>query len=326
MTRSALAKAASTSPVSMVLAERQVVAELGMDARACRDRARSSCRRPPAAPAIRCATSSAASSASARVRATTMTTGSPTQQARSTAIGYCGADFMPGKQVSVPTHGAGAQLGQLRPGHDQGDARLASRPRLVSMRHDPGVGERAAHERGVQHARQGDVVGVAAAAGHRPLGAGARQGAADVAVGPGEGAGVGSCRSRAVLLRSAPAAAWPASSRRRRRWRDSRCSGSSCRTGTSRISSRLLGAACASSSAAVISMPGVQKPHCRALRATNAACRSAISPGVRQPLDGDDLGAVGLHRQHQAAAHHRAVDAHRAGAADAVLAAQMRTR
>ena len=51
-------------------------------------------------------TSSAASSAWARVRATTMATGSPTQQARSTAIGYCGADFMPGKQVSVPTHGA----------------------------------------------------------------------------------------------------------------------------------------------------------------------------------------------------------------------------
>ena len=34
-----------------------------------------------------------------------MTTGSPTQQARSTAMGYCGADFMPGKQVSVPTQG-----------------------------------------------------------------------------------------------------------------------------------------------------------------------------------------------------------------------------
>ena len=48
---------------------------------------------------------SAASSASARVRATTMATGSPTQQARSTASGYCGADFMPGKQVSVPTQG-----------------------------------------------------------------------------------------------------------------------------------------------------------------------------------------------------------------------------
>ena len=49
--------------------------------------------------------SSTASSASARLCATTIATASPCQQARSTAIGYCGADFMPGKQVSVPTHG-----------------------------------------------------------------------------------------------------------------------------------------------------------------------------------------------------------------------------
>ena len=71
-------------------------------------------------------------------------------------------------------------------------------------------------------------------------------------------------------------------------------------------------------------MPGVQNPHCSALRATNAACRSAISPVSVKPFDGDDLGAVGLHRQHQAAAHDRAIDAHRAGAADAMLAAEMR--
>ena len=35
------------------------------------------------------------------------------------------------------------------------------------------------------------------------------------------------------------------------------------------------------------------------------------------------LRAVALHRQHQAAAHDRAVDAHRAGTAHAVLAADM---
>ena len=58
---------------------------------------------------------SAASSASARVRATTMATGSPTQQARSTASGYCGADFMPGKQVSVPTHGPVTSLASSAP-------------------------------------------------------------------------------------------------------------------------------------------------------------------------------------------------------------------
>ena len=60
-------------------------------------------------------TSSAASSASARVRATTIATGSPAQHARSTAIGYCGADFMPGKQVSVPTHGAVQSLASSAP-------------------------------------------------------------------------------------------------------------------------------------------------------------------------------------------------------------------
>ncbi len=45
--------------------------------------------------------------------------------------------------------------------------------------------------------------------------------------------------------------------------------------------------------------------------------------GIGQAFDGFDLGAVALHRQHQAAAHDLAVDANGAGAADAVLAADM---
>ena len=44
---------------------------------------------------------------------------------------------------------------------------------------------------------------------------------------------------------------------------------------------------------------------------------------VRQALDGADLASLGLHREHQARAHRFAVDQHRAGAADAVLAADM---
>ena len=72
-------------------------------------------------------------------------------------------------------------------------------------------------------------------------------------------------------------------------------------------------------------MPGVQKPHCSALRSTNACLQVRDLAGLGQALDGDDLGPVGLHGQHQAAAHHRAIHPHRAGAADAVLAAQMRT-
>ena len=44
---------------------------------------------------------------------------------------------------------------------------------------------------------------------------------------------------------------------------------------------------------------------------------------IGQAFDGLDRGAVALHRQHQAAAHDLAVHPHRAGAADAVLAADM---
>src|SRR5262245_11366734 len=44
---------------------------------------------------------------------------------------------------------------------------------------------------------------------------------------------------------------------------------------------------------------------------------------VGHALDGLDARSVALHREHQAAAHDHAVDAHRAGAADAMLAANM---
>ena len=44
---------------------------------------------------------------------------------------------------------------------------------------------------------------------------------------------------------------------------------------------------------------------------------------VGQTFDGADFLAVGLHREHQAGAHRLAVDDHGAGAADAVLAADM---
>ncbi len=51
--------------------------------------------------------------------------------------------------------------------------------------------------------------------------------------------------------------------------------------------------------------------------------RELARPG-RHALDGGDGVAVGLHREHQAGAHRRAVDQHGAGAAHAVLAAGMR--
>src|SRR5215470_20343126 len=45
---------------------------------------------------------------------------------------------------------------------------------------------------------------------------------------------------------------------------------------------------------------------------------------LREPFDGDDLTALRLHRQHQAAAHGLAVEEHSAGAANSMLAADMR--
>ena len=45
---------------------------------------------------------------------------------------------------------------------------------------------------------------------------------------------------------------------------------------------------------------------------------------VAEPFDGADVLALRLHREHQAGAHRLAVEDDRAGAADAVLAADMR--
>ena len=44
----------------------------------------------------------------------------------------------------------------------------------------------------------------------------------------------------------------------------------------------------------------------------------------REPFDGGDAAAVGLRREHQARADGGAIDDHRAGAAHAMLAADMR--
>ena len=54
-----------------------------------------------------------------------------------------------------------------------------------------------------------------------------------------------------------------------------------------------------------------------------ARCIGCIVVAVGQALDGADGFAGGLHRKHQAGAHRLAVDDHRAGAADAVFAADM---
>ena len=72
-------------------------------------------------------------------------------------------------------------------------------------------------------------------------------------------------------------------------------------------------------------MPGVQKPHCRPWLSRNACCSGCSSSARRRDaLDGEQLVAVGLHREHQAGARRAAVEQDGAGAADAVLAAEMR--
>ena len=64
-----------------------------------------------------------------------------------------------------------------------------------------------------------------------------------------------------------------------------------------------------------ISWPGMQKPHCAALLSRKASCSGSSSPSRGQALDGQDVGAVGLDRQHQAGVDRAPVDEHRAGAA-----------
>ena len=79
----------------------------------------------------------------------------------------------------------------------------------------------------------------------------------------------------------------------------------------------------ARSSVAVISIPGVQKPHWSPWLSQNDSWSGFNLVAARQPLDGGDRGAVHLHRQHEACPRGAAVDDDRAGPADAVLAAEV---
>ena len=70
-------------------------------------------------------------------------------------------------------------------------------------------------------------------------------------------------------------------------------------------------------------MPGVQIAALQRVALDERLLQIGDLAGIGHALDGVDARAVALHRQHQAAAHDHAVDAHRAGAAHAVLAADM---
>ena len=107
-------------------------------------------------------TSSQASSASARVRATTAQTASPAQHARSIAMACCGADLMP-FEMGEHADPRRDHLGEFCAGDDRDHARRLLRRRGVD-RHDPGVGVWRAHEGGMRHARQRHVADILGAA------------------------------------------------------------------------------------------------------------------------------------------------------------------
>ena len=72
-------------------------------------------------------------------------------------------------------------------------------------------------------------------------------------------------------------------------------------------------------------MPGVQKPHCSACALSERGLqRIQLAVGRGQALDGLDVVAVGLHREHDARPRRLAVEEDRARAADAVLAPDVR--
>ncbi len=96
----------------------------------------------------------------------------------------------------------------------------------------------------------------------------------------------------------------------------SRCSGRSCLRALRGSPARRPSDAAATRSMALITMPGVQKPHCRPWHSLNAACIGCIVPSAaREALDGGDLRAVGLRGEHVARLDGAAVEMDRARAA-----------
>ena len=74
---------------------------------------------------------------------------------------------------------------------------------------------------------------------------------------------------------------------------------------------------------AVISIPGVQNPHCSAWCRANASRSASADRVVSQPFDGHHVRALAGLRVGDAGADRLPVDEHRAGAAHPVLAAEM---
>ena len=71
-------------------------------------------------------------------------------------------------------------------------------------------------------------------------------------------------------------------------------------------------------------MPEVQNPHCAALRVEKGLLQRGERAARGKAFDGLHRLAVNLRGEHQAAARREAVDEHRACAAGAMFAAEMR--
>ena len=256
---------------------------------------------------------------SARVRATTAATASPCQQARSTAMACCGADLMPLRWVSTPTHGVitFASSAPVTTATTPG----AFSPSAASMflMRACACGERTNATCAMRGKR--DVADILAAPLRQPRQIRPRHRAADIGVRPVEGG-----EARRLIVG------------------DFHCfTALACATATfDRIDDRLIAGAAAVIAGHVRAdrfAAGHAAARQKFLRADQHARRAEAAlqrvaalerrlqigdgAGIRQAFDGLDLGAVALHRENEAAAHDRAVEPHRAGAAHAVLAADM---
>ncbi len=149
--------------------------------------------------------------------------------------------------------------------------------------------DRAAMEGDVQHAGQADIVDVDAAAGQQARVFLARRTRfADITPGAGAVGCVG--RVHGAARRA---------SARRGGCPGNRCSGRYDRD--MRLHQGLaagLAAGAAVSAASVMTMPGVQKPHCRPYSSRSACCTGCERAVVGcEAFDGGDAAAIGLHRQ-----------------------------
>ena len=134
----------------------------------------------------------------------------------------------------------------------------------------------------------------------------------------------GRARARVPRHRAAHVAPPPAGPRRRSS--RSRCSGRGCRRAPRGSRRRSASGLRASRSAVATTRPGRAEAALHRAGLDERLLHRCSSLAVGEPLDRDDLVAVGLRREHEARADERPVEQHRARAALALLARVLRAR